>query len=63
MWDNIENENRTKYITQIARAAQTLPTTSAVVEQSFSQLKLVKKPARNRLSEETVQGLLIVKEI
>jgi len=49
-------------LASLVRTAHCLPTSSACVEQSFSIIKLCKSPIRNRLKEETIQSLLLMKE-
>ena len=62
MWDIIKKEGKFPYSTEIAMTAQSLPTSSAVVEQAFSKMKLLKTDLRNRLSEPVLQGLLYIKQ-
>jgi len=40
MWDCIEKEEKLELLSKITKVAQTLPTSSASIEQSFSTLKL-----------------------
>jgi len=49
-------------IPKIVFFAETLPTTSAGLEQSFSQIKLLKKDSRNRLEESTLEGLVLISQ-
>ena len=60
MWDRLQSNEKLNLIPKIAYFAETLPTTSAGLEQSFSQVKLLKTDIRNRLSEETLEGLMFV---
>jgi len=60
-WDLIEKDGF-KYAPQIARYAQTLPTTSAGIEQTFSIIKLVKGDKRYNLSEANLEGQLFIKD-
>ena len=62
MWDYIDNEGHFPYSVQIAKAAQSLPSSSAVVEQAFSLMKLIKTDQRYRLSESALQGLIFLKQ-
>ena len=61
IWDHIE-EDGFKFIAKIARIAQTLPTTSATIEQSFSIMKLLKTEKRNQLSDRTLEALLFIRQ-
>ena len=61
LWDYIE-EKGFPILADIARFAYTLPTTSANVEQTFSVTKLFKTTQRNRMSEETLEALLLIAE-
>ena len=58
IWDHIENDGF-QLLSKIAIATQTLPTSSASIEQSFSMLKLIKTDKRNRLSENNFQSLIM----
>ena len=40
--------------------AHVLPTSSAGIEQSFSYMKFLKTDLRNRMSEQTLEGLMLV---
>ena len=42
--------------------AETLPTSSAIIEQSFSVIKLLKTDLRNKLSQHSPEGLVLVGE-
>ena len=61
MWKKIE-ENCYKYLPMLARIAHILPTSSADVEQTFSNVKLFKNLLRNRLSESSLESLILVDE-
>ena len=60
MWDKIRAQEDLKLIPKIIYFAESLPTTSAGVEQSFSLVKLIKSDIRNRLQETTLEGLIFV---
>ena len=51
IWDHIE-EDGFHHISKTARIAQTLSTSSATIEQSFSIMKLIKSGKRNQLKIE-----------
>ena len=50
LWDLVEKDNFI-YLPQIARIAQTFPTSSAAIEQAFSILKSIKENKRYNLSK------------
>ena len=58
----LEREENFKVLSKLARLAQTLPTSSAPIEQSFSIIKLLKTDLRNSLTEESLEGLIFVGE-
>ena len=58
MWDKIQTQEKLILIPKLAYFAEALPTTSAGIEQSFSQIKLFKSDLRNRLNEATLEGSL-----
>jgi len=60
MWDKIRAQEDLKLIPKIIYFAESLPTTSAGVDQSFSLVKLIKSDIRNRLQETTLEGLIFV---
>ena len=60
MWDKIERSERLSMIPKLARLAESLPTSSATIEQSFSNIKLIKTDLRNRLGELSLEGLILV---
>ena len=60
MWDKIRAQEGLSLILKIIYFAESLPTTSAGVEQSFSQVKLFKSDIRNRLQESTLEGLIFI---
>ena len=62
MWDILEKEENFKILSKFARLAQTLPTSSAPIEQSFSVIKLLKTDLRNSLTEESLEGLILIGE-
>ena len=62
LWDLLEKEEKLEILPRIARIAETLPTSSAPVEQSFSIVKLLKTDIRNSLTEESLEGLMLVGE-
>ena len=62
LWDIIE-QNGFTIPPYIARFAQSSPTSSATIEQSFSLLKMVKTRIRHNLSEDnSTSDLLIAQE-
>ena len=61
LWDKIEN-NGYIHLPQVAKVAHILPTSSADVEQTFSDMKLFKNLLRNRLNEASLEALLLVDE-
>jgi len=61
MWNEIERAGYT-HLAAVAKAAQLLPTSSADVEQCFSDAKLIKTLLRNRLSETSFEALLLISE-
>jgi len=69
LWDLIEGTSETiegiskyPFLSLIFRTAHSLPTSSAGLEQSFSNLKLVKNALRSNLIEETTQALILISE-
>jgi len=48
-------------LVKLSRALLVLPHSSAAVERAFSQLNIIKDDRRNRLSNETLQSLMITK--
>jgi len=62
MWDQIQEREGLSLIPRIIRFAESLPTTSAGIEQSFSQIKLVKSDIRNRLHEATLEGIILISQ-
>jgi len=61
MWDNIERSGYHN-LALLAKVAQTLPTSSANIEQTFSEVKLFKTKQRNQLNERSLESLLIVNQ-
>ena len=61
IWDRVENDGFV-LLSTLAKAAQTLPTSSATIEQSFSLMKLAKTDKRSRLSEENLQALMLTSQ-
>jgi len=61
MWDGIQNAGYEK-LAMVARIAQTLPTSSSNVEQTFSEIKLLKPNLRNQLSDRSLEALLIINQ-
>ena len=59
-WDRLEKHENLKILAKLARLAETLPTSSATIEQSFSNVKLLKTDIRNRLNEASLEGLFLV---
>jgi len=62
MWDRIQANENLILIPKIVFYAESLPTSSAGVEQSFSQIKLLKSDLRNRLEEATLEGLVLISQ-
>ena len=62
MWDRIQAKENLTIIPRMIKFAESLPTTSAGIEQSFSQIKLLKSDLRNRLHESTLEGLILISE-
>jgi len=62
MWDRIKLKEKLNLIAKIVYYTESLPTTSAGLEQSFSQVKLMKTDLRNRLGEETLEGLMLISQ-
>ena len=60
MWDRLEHVEKLEVLPKIARFAESLPTSSATVEQSFSIIKLIKTDKRNRLKELSLEGLVLI---
>ena len=60
IWGMIEHNDGLKLIASIAKAAKALPVSSASVEQTFSVLKLIKTHARNQLSQESLEALILI---
>jgi len=61
-WDRIKDQENLSLIPKIIYFAETLPTTSAGIEQSFSLLKLLKTEKRNQLQDSTLEGLTLVSQ-
>ena len=59
-WDRKKDQENLSLIPKIIFFAETLPTTSAGIEQSFSLLKLFKTERRNQLQDSTLEGLIMV---
>ena len=62
LWDRIERISNFKYLPMIFRMAHVLPTSSADMEATFSQVKLIRTAIRNRLKPETPHSLLSICE-
>jgi len=63
MWDQISAQgSKFQFSSKIAMAVQSLPTSSAIVEQKFSTMKLVKTNLRNRLSESSLHSCLLIEQ-
>ena len=60
MWDHLEGKEKLTILPKIVRIAESLPTSLATIEQSFSHIKLIKTDLRNRLSELSLEGLILV---
>ena len=64
IWDRIENDHSNSLnltlLPKLANAAQSLPTSSADVEQTFSGVKLIKTLLRNKLSAENIEAILLI---
>jgi len=61
LWDLL-NDQEVPLIYKIARMAQSLPTTSASIEQAFTILKLLKTEKRNQLSNESFEALVLLSQ-
>jgi len=61
MWDILQDAGYPK-LAMVARTAQTLPTSSANIEQTFSEIKLLKSNLRNQLSDKSLEALLIIRQ-
>ena len=61
LWDLIGNQD-IPLIYMLARMAQSLPTSSASIEQAFSIMKLLKTDKRNQLSNDTFEALILVNQ-
>ena len=63
-WDRIERDQTDNFkfvlLPKLAKAAQSLPTSSSDIEQSFSQMKLVKTLLRNSLKNESLEAILLI---
>ena len=59
IWDHLEEDGFIN-LSNIAWIAHSLPTSSANIEQSFSQFKLIKTNKRNRLSQSNLESLLLI---
>lgn len=62
IWNNISKSQKYPDLCKIARFALTLPTSSSNIEQAFSLIKLYRTSQRNRLKDETLEGLTLMKE-
>ena len=62
IWDNIAKTQKYNDLCKLAKLALSLPTSSSDIEQGFSVLKLYRTDQRNSLREETLDGLMLVKE-
>jgi len=60
LWDKISRNGQYSSLTKFFRLSQVLPTSSSDVEQAFSTLKLFKNTQRNRLSEKSLEGLMLM---
>lgn len=60
LWDIIQKSERFIYLHLVVRAAQTLPTSSSTIEQTFSVLGLFKDEKRSKLSKEGLEGLILL---
>ena len=59
-WCKISQHGQYPSLIKFFRLAQTLPTSSSDIEQAFSILKLFKNNQRNRLSEKSLEGLMLI---
>jgi len=62
LWDLVQRTSDFELLPSVFGVAHALPTSSASVEQAFSFAKLVKTAIRNRLSEHTLQSILMICE-
>ena len=60
LWDIIQQSERFKYLPKVVSAAQTLPTSSSAIEQTFSVMGLFKNEKRSQLSPEGLEALLLL---
>ena len=60
IWRRIEKTGKYPYLVKFFYFSQILPTSSSDVEQEFSIIKLFKSEQRNSLSEEGLEGLLLI---
>ena len=64
VWDRIEDDVTNGFqftvLPKLVKMAQSLPTSSSDVEQTFSGIKLIKTLLRNRLSAEKIESILLI---
>jgi len=60
MWDLLERHENFEILARLVKIAETLPTSSSPLEQSFSVIKLLKTDIRNSISEESLEGLILI---
>ena len=59
LWERVHKDGY-QYASKIALTALSLPTSSAIVEQKFSIMKIIKSKLRNQLSTRALQPLLLI---
>ena len=62
LWNLIQESHHYTYLPIIFKFAQSLPCSSANVEQTFSRIKHIKSYARNKLSIDSLESLLFIAE-
>ena len=62
LWSLIQESNNYIHLPIIFKFAQSLPCSSANVEQTFSRIKHIKSYARNKLSTDSLEALLLITE-
>ena len=62
IWENVGRSNNFNDLCHLVKVAFTLSTSLKNVEQSFSILKLYRTDQRNRLKDENLEGIILIKE-
>ena len=60
IWERIRISDQYPSLSKFAKLAQILPVSSSCVEQAFSIIKLFRTDQRNRLSENSLEGLILM---